>query len=349
MPSSTVLPTTLFTGVGWTTAHSLFIDENGRLYLHGTNRGNGGVIMYDLTADPMNPVEVGAFDNWYCHDSFARGDTLYAAHIYDGFFSMVDVSDPANPVLLGTQDTPNHFSHNVWLDDSGDHLFTTDEVGSAFVGSYDVSDPGDIQWLDQLQSDPGSGTIPHNTYWLNDFLVTSYYTFGSVIYDVSRPGNMVETGNYDTSPFSGGGFNGAWGVYPFLPSGNLIISDIEGGLYIVDPTYVQACWLEGTVTDAITTSPVNNAQVTILGPSVIDHSGLDGIYATGYHAAGTYDVLFQAAGYEDRHRHGRAPADRRRHRPGCRVDTARALRLQRAGGGRRIRPWSAGCAGGIRK
>src|SRR6185503_15148171 len=148
LPSSTVLPTTLFTGVGWTTAHSLFIDENGRLYLHGTNRGNGGVIMYDLTADPMAPVEVGEFDNWYCHDCFARGDTLYAAHIYDGFFSVVDVSDPSNPVILGTQSTPSNFTHNVWLDDSGDHIFSTDEVNGAFVGSYDVSDPGDIQWLD---------------------------------------------------------------------------------------------------------------------------------------------------------------------------------------------------------
>ena len=297
LPAVTTLPTTVFNGVGWTTAHSLFIDENGRLYLHGSNRGNGGVIMYDLTGDPMAPVEVGEYDQWYCHDSYARGDTLYAGHIYDGFFSIVDVSDPANPVLLGTQTTPSNFTHNTWLDDSGQYLFTTDEVGGAYVGAYDVSDPSDIQYVDKLQSDPGSGTIPHNTYWLNDYLVTSYYTYGVVIYDVQDPHNMVEVGHYDTSPSSGSGFNGAWGVYPFLPSGNLLISDIEGGLFILAPTYVPACYLEGTVTDLITSLPINGATVTILGPSIAEATGITGTYTTGYHTAGTYDVLFTAPTY----------------------------------------------------
>ena len=90
LPQSTDLPAILWNAPDWDTSHSLFIDENGRLYLHGADRGNGGVIMYDLTQDPTEPVEVGEFDNWYCHDSYARGDTLYAAHITDGFFSMVD-------------------------------------------------------------------------------------------------------------------------------------------------------------------------------------------------------------------------------------------------------------------
>ena len=297
LPQSTALPVTLFQGDNWDTSHSLFIDENGRLYLHGANRGNGGVIMYDLTQDHMAPVEVGVFDNWYCHDSFARGDTLYAAHINDGFFSIVDVSDPANPVLLGTQPTPNTFTHNTWLDDSGQYLFTTDEREDSYVGAYDVSDPADIQFVDKLQSDPGSNTIPHNTYWLNDYVVTSYYTYGVAIYDATRPWNLVETGSYDTSPFSGGGFNGAWGVYPFFPSGRLIISDIEQGLFILQPTYVRACWLEGTVTDAITTNAVNLAAVTITGLSATDTTTFDGQYATGTLTSGTYDVQVSAPGY----------------------------------------------------
>ncbi|MBK8338795.1 MAG: choice-of-anchor B family protein [Flavobacteriales bacterium] len=297
LPLSNVLPTTVFNGNGWITSHSLFIDENGRLYLHGSNRGNGGVIFYDLTQDPMAPVEVGEYDQWYVHDSYARGDTLYAAHIYDGFFSMVDVSDPANPVLLGTQTTPNSFTHNTWLDDSGQYLFTTDERDGSFVGAYDVSDPGDIQEVDRLQSEPGSEAIPHNTYWLNDFVLTSYYTYGVAIYDATRPWNMVETGHYDTSPTFGGGFDGAWGVYPFFPSGRLVVSDIQEGLFILGPTYVSACWLEGVITDAQTTLPVNGASVEIVGLQVNDTTTFDGLYATGYYLAGTYDVLVQAPGY----------------------------------------------------
>lgn len=299
LPQSTALSGTVWMAPDWDTSHSLFIDENGRLYLHGHNRdpGNGGVIMYDLTQDPMNPVELGEFDQWYVHDSFARGDTLYAAHIYDGFFSIVDVSDPAAPVLLGTRETPNQFTHNTWLDDSGNYLFTTDEQTNSYVGAYDVSDPTDINEVDRLRSDNGSGAIPHNTYWLNDYVVTSYYTYGVSIYDATHPDNLVEVGNYDTSPLAGDGFNGAWGVYPFFNSQNLIISDIQGGLYVLAPTYVHACWLEGEVTSSLGGTPVNGATVTIIGPSISEITGLDGLYATGYNEAGTYSVTVSAPGF----------------------------------------------------
>ncbi|MBP6311322.1 MAG: choice-of-anchor B family protein [Flavobacteriales bacterium] len=298
LPQSTALPATVWQAPDWETSHALFIDENGRLYLFGSSRGVGGAIMYDLTVDPMEPVEVGAFEQWYVHDGYARGDTLYAGHIYDGFFSIVDVSDPAAPVLLGTQPTPNNFTHNVWLDDSGDHLYTTDERTNSYVGSYDISDPTDIQLEDQLQSDPGSGTIPHNTYWLDHYLVTSYYTYGVVIYDVTHPENMIEVGHYDTSPnFQGDGFNGDWGVYPYFPSGNLICSDIERGLVILGPTYQRGCYLEGAITNANTSAPVAQATVIIEGLTVSDITGFDGLYATGYHMAGTYQVTVSAPGY----------------------------------------------------
>ncbi|MBX2978786.1 MAG: choice-of-anchor B family protein [Flavobacteriales bacterium] len=296
LPQSTALNSVVWFDPTWTTSHSLFIDENGLLYIHGSGRGNGGVIMYDLS-DPMNPVEVGEFDQWYCHDSFARGDTLYAAHIYDGFFSIVDVSNPAAPVLLGTQTTPNLFTHNVWLDDSGNNLYTTDERTNSYVGSYNISDPTDIQFQDKLQSDNGSGAIPHNTYWLNHFLVTSYYTFGVTIYDALRPHNLVEVGHYDTSPFTGDGFNGAWGVYPFFDSQNLIISDIEQGLIVLAPTYVRACWLEGNVRNAVNGFPVNNATVSITGVITADPTSISGTYATGYHTPGTYQVVVSAPGF----------------------------------------------------
>lgn len=298
LPQSTDLPVTVFQGDGWITSHSLFIDENGLLYLNGANRGNGGIIFYDLTQDPEVPVEVGEYQDYYVHDCFARGDTLYAAHILDGFFTIVDISDPAAPDVLGQMETPNQFTHNCWLDDSGQYLFTTDEKPNSFLASYDVSDPTDVLPLDQLQTDPGSNAIIHNTYWLNDYVVQSYYTEGVSIYDVSHPANIVEVGHYDTSPFTGEGFNGAWGVYPYLPSGNLLVSDIEGGLYILGPTYTQACWLEGLITNASTSVPVDQATVTLIGTTAFDVTDqFDGFYSTGWAVAGTYEVLVSAPGY----------------------------------------------------
>jgi choice-of-anchor B domain-containing protein len=298
LPQSTDLPSTVWFDPAWDTSHSLFIDENGRLYIHGANEGTGGVIMYDLTEDPMAPVRVGQFDQWYVHDSFARGDTLYAAHILDGFFTILDVSDPAEPVLLGLQNTPNNFTHNVWLDDTGRYLYTTDERTNAYVAAYDVSDPSDIQFLDKLRSDGGSGAIPHNTYWLpGDYLVQSYYTYGVSIYDCSQPENLIEVGSFDTSPFSGNGFFGAWGVYPFLPSGRLLISDIEEGLFILDPTYVRGCGIAGQVTSTVGGTPVGAAEVRIASTTAVANTGITGEYSMGTLVPGSYTITASAPGY----------------------------------------------------
>ncbi len=299
LPQSTALNAISFQGDNWESAHNLFIDEFGICYIFGADRGNGGAIFLDLTVDPMNPVEVGEFDQWYIHDGMARGDTLYAAHISNGFFSIVDVADKTIPVVLGTQNTGNNFTHNIWVSDDGDFVFTTDEVSGGFLGSYDISDPTDIQEIDLTQSDPGSGTVPHNTHVIGDFIFTSYYRYGATVHDVSRPQNVIETGNFDTAPaLVGNGFNGSWGAYPYFPSGIGAVSDIEDGLVLLDVVYVHACWLEGLVTDAVTSSPIQDAEVDIVAANVQDLSALDGTYATGFHTAGLYDVTFSKPGYQ---------------------------------------------------
>ena len=96
LPQSTILPTSVYMGPPgqtWTSAHTCFCDDQGFAYVFGSNRGEGGVIILDITSNPMQPIEVGAFDTWYCHDGYVRNDTMYLAHIYEGFFSLVDVSN----------------------------------------------------------------------------------------------------------------------------------------------------------------------------------------------------------------------------------------------------------------
>jgi choice-of-anchor B domain-containing protein len=161
------------------------------------------------------------------HDSYARGDTLYAAHIVNGFFSVLDVSNKANPIVLAQQLTPGVFTHNVWLSDDGQYLFTTDEVSGASIASYDISDLADVQYLDEVRSYQGNGSIPHNVYYKDGWLVTSYYRDGVNVVDAHDPSNLIEVGYYDVSPLTGNGFNSIWGVYPFFASGNLILSDMD--------------------------------------------------------------------------------------------------------------------------
>jgi choice-of-anchor B domain-containing protein len=302
LPNNTNLTVTNYTGVNYpfTTAHNLYIDENGVCYIFGANYNNGGAIMLDVATNPGNPIELGVFDTYYLHDGMARGDTLWGGAINDGFLVAVDVSNKSNPTILATHNTPSNFTHNCWISDDGNTLFTTDEVSDGYIGAYDVSNLSNITEIDRVQSSPGQNVIPHNTHVKGNFIVTSYYRDGVVVHDATYPSNLIEVGNYDTSPlYSGDGFNGCWGVYPWLPSGNIIASDIEEGLYILGINYTQACYLEGTVTDINTSAPINNVQVEILTSNNISNTNLNGYYQTGILTAGTYNVVYSASGYKN--------------------------------------------------
>lgn len=278
------------------TIHALHIDD-AYVYLFGSNLFSGAALVVDL-ADPWNPSYVSYAPGPYVHDGYVRNDTLWAGHIYDGYFAVIDVSDKANPTLLATQSTPGQFTHNTWLNDQGNVLFTTDEVNDSYLTSYDISDLNNIQELQRIQITPGSGSIVHNTHTLNDFEVVSWYKDGIAIVDVARPDNMIITGHYDTFlQGTGGGFDGCWGVYPYLPSGTIVASDMSNGLYVLTPTYVRGCYLEGTITDSITGAPLNNALVEILNQNTSRNSALNGEYKTGLATAGTYDVRISKPGY----------------------------------------------------
>lgn len=285
---------------GMETSHTIFIDENGIAYVNGTDQD---LLMLDLNANPWSPPVLGDYDRLYVHDCFVRNDTMWAAHINDGIVSVVDVTDKTdanNPAkTLATFSTPLNFSHNTWLSDDNRYLFTTDEKPASFLSCYDVSDLNNITETDRTQVQPGSNTIIHNTYFMNDYCITSYYTYGITIHDVLRKNNLVEVGNFDSSPaFNGDGFNGAWGVWPYLPSGNIIISDIETGLWIVKPTYKRAAYLEGIVKDSVCNTFLNGVKIEILGAGVEDFTGINGKYATGTPDSGTYTIRFSKAGYQ---------------------------------------------------
>ena len=278
------------------TIHALHID-NGFCYLYGSDIFNGSALILDLT-DPWNPAYRGHTPGTYIHDGYVRSDTLYGCHIYDGYFSVIDVTDKSNPTIVTTQNTPSLFTHNSWLNDSGNILFTTDEVSDSYLAAYDISDVNNITELGRIQLTPGSGSIIHNTHTYDDFEIVSWYKDGIAIVDVSRPDNMIVVGSYDTYPQgSGSGFNGCWGVYPFLPSGNLVCSDIDNGLFVLTPTYVRGCYLEGLITDSASGTPLNNATIQILNTSISKQSKLTGEYKTGTAAAGTYDIQVSKAGY----------------------------------------------------
>jgi hypothetical protein len=133
---------------------------------------------------------------------------------------------------------------------------------------------------------------------MDDFLVTAYYADGIVVHDAKNPDKLVEVAYFDTSPnFSGGGYNGSWGAYPFLPSGVILASDIEEGLYILEIDYMRAAFLEGLVTSEAAGTPLFNAQVEIIGTGLVTQTAFDGTYEFGTLLSGTFDLEFSKPGY----------------------------------------------------
>ena len=285
-----------------TKAHALHVDESaGFLYIYGSNLNSGKPFVFNLEPDPYNPTYAGRFNGiGYVHDGYADNDIMYAGHIFAGEFSIVDFSNKSSPNLLATQPTPGAFTHNTWL--SGSTLFTTDEVSNSYLTAYDVSDPDNITELDRIQSNPGSGSIVHNTYIINDFAVSSWYRDGFTIVDAARPANLIQVGNYDTYDAGGSGFQGCWGVYPYFPSGTIIASNIkkfgtdDGELLIFSADYVRACYLEGTARNE-DNNPLFNVQIEILNTSVSENTAVNGQYKTGLLNGGNYTVRASLFGY----------------------------------------------------
>lgn len=286
------------------TAHNVWIDENGIMYVVGVNNSNGtgnfngGMAMYDLNQDPWNPVYLGAYTERYVHDVYVRDNIAYAGEIDDGLLTIIDVTMKNNPVVLGSRSYANSFTHNTWLNDSSTVCFSTDELSDAYIYAWDITDPTDIVELDKIRSSLSKGrATPHNTHVLNDYLVTSYYKDGLNIIDANRPTNLVEVGYYDTNTLTGGGTDGNWGAYPFLPSGLVLATDIEEGFFIFQVNYERACYLEGNVTDASNSQALRGVLVLSSQFDLETDTDNTGAYASGTADAGNYDITYLKYGY----------------------------------------------------
>ncbi|MFK7904066.1 MAG: choice-of-anchor B family protein [Chitinophagales bacterium] len=287
-------------------SHNIFIDKReGLAYLSGFNdfkhsipTAERSIKILDLKPNPFEPVFVHDFINKYSHDAYVRDGILLSSEVYEGNLMIADVSNPKEPIVLATQKTPNSFTHNAWLSDNGEVVFTTDERNGAFVASYDISDLSDIKELDRYQSSPGQNTMPHNAHVINDFLVISYYNDGVVVVDAHEPDALVETEYYDTSLFSGSGSQGCWGAYPFLPSGNILTSDRAQGLFVLRPTYKRAAYVGGKVRNKETGEVISDVEVSIEDNSANDKSDFGGDFKIGIAEEGMYSIRFYKYGYE---------------------------------------------------
>ncbi len=222
--------------------HNMFIDTaKAKLYACAVvgiqENGNldvGGMWVYSLE-DPINPEFLYEY-NTTVHDAYVRNDTAYLNCEGNGLF-VLDFSNPTNPETIGalTQYPDQGYNHAGWLTDDGQHYFLTDENWGSPVKTLDVSDLSNIEFVTSFDAGYDPINIPHNAMVQGDYLFVSYYYDGLQVFDVSDPANPVKVREYNTCNIPHrSSYEGAWGVYTNLPSGHIIVSDMQEGLFIFD-------------------------------------------------------------------------------------------------------------------
>lgn len=220
-------------------AHTVQIDEQtGKLYANGTAQG---MVVYDLAANPVNPPKVTQWKgqgipgaNGYMHDLDVIDGVVHGGMIYDGLYVLLDVSALPAISVISQRQSGEAFTHSCWTTADGQVSVVADETaGTRNLQVYDVSDKQAPVVIANLSQGPG--TLPHNPHVLGDIVHVSYYDEGYLAFDLGDPHNPVKVAQYDTTPSDGATqlFSGAWGVYPYSPSGLIYVSDINRGLYVL--------------------------------------------------------------------------------------------------------------------
>jgi len=228
LPNSATLVNTIDTW--FTRAHNIFITD-GYAYVIGGN-GGGGMRILDLS-NPVNPTETAYYTaSGYIHDVYVWDDTVIVCDGSSGEYHLVDVSDKTNPQLISVSPSIPGYAHSGWMTEDKRYFIGTEEGNQVDITVWDLQDR--TSWDLVVPSwETNSGAIVHNLFIMGNYAHVSYYVDGYVVLDISDPTNPILAGQYDTYPGTGGFFNGAWGVYPYLPSGFTIVSDIETGLYVL--------------------------------------------------------------------------------------------------------------------
>ncbi|MDQ3193709.1 MAG: choice-of-anchor B family protein [Bacteroidota bacterium] len=214
------------------------------LYLSGCNSSfvpNGGFVVFFLTNDPVTPVVRGKWTTNYVHDCRVVNDTIYAANIYNQKVSVINAS---NKSLLSSITSfinlPGSGPHNTALSGNGNRLFVIDEIGTApyKLKVWNIENTSSISYVTSWQPTGITTSIVHNIEIYGNYAIIAHYSAGIRIVNIANPDVPTEVGWYDTYPSNNSeSYNGCWGTYMF-PSGKIIASDRQTGLYVVKPTFL---------------------------------------------------------------------------------------------------------------
>jgi len=253
------------------TAHNVYItnvdhtlnitlpEQTATLQLIGANSRSGAFQNYSLTnPKTLANVSTNNYGSGYTHDGASLiiddqrsvdncGLTSGACTLFIDFnekeMKLWNITDPNSTDHLGTAtysdvDESNQYVHSGWGTEDKQFILLHDEFDEQRGGLNttvrifsiaDLTNPTQVgQWTGPTRAIDHNGFVRGNRYYMSN------YERGLTILDITDPTTPTEVGFFDTyTPSNSASFNGAWGVYPYLPSGNILVSDINSGLYVL--------------------------------------------------------------------------------------------------------------------
>lgn len=259
-----------YAGIG--KAHNLAInEETGFAYAVGFNANDeracsvGGLHIIDLS-DPRNPVFAGCFDDdGYTHDAqcviYVGPDEDYQGmeicfNSNEEDVVIVDVSDKSNITIISKNGYDGaQYVHQGWLTEDHRYFLSNDELDEVYLGQntrtfiWNVEDLDEPVFLGYYEHD--NQAIDHNLYTSGKYVFESNYTNGLRILDTTgiSYGILKEVAHFDTYVSNDATmFDGSWSNYPYFPSGNIVVSDISNGLFVLK---MQSIFIEEQPQDVI--------------------------------------------------------------------------------------------------
>jgi len=242
---------------GLSNSHTLAVDaDSGFLYSCGSTsvtNSRGGPVAWSL-ADPSNPTFAGQWGVRYSHEAqivtytsgpYAGRQICFAFNESSGM-GVIDVTDKANMITLSTTPYPGvTYCHQGWLSPDRRYVYIDDEIDGPAQGVTptltrimnveNLSAP----FLAGTFTSATPGSTDHNLYLRDNLLYEANYHSDLRVYDM--------------------GYDGLWNNYPFLPSRNSVLSDIDRGMFVVRV-------LDNSVVFFPVTTPV---QVPVATPTAV--------------------------------------------------------------------------------
>lgn len=251
-------------------AHNVAInEETGYIYAVGTSTCDGGLHVIDAR-DPLNLKFVTCVgrnvyevpENFkkttlrdgeaYTHDVqcvvYKGADTRFLGREIcvasnEDTVNVVDVTDKNNPVQISVASYKGvNYTHQGWLSEDQNFFFLGDELDETDLDINTKTFIWDMRDLTQIKQHgdfvSSQNAIDHNMYSHNGYMYQANYTAGLRILDISDVENMnvKEVAWLDTMPENNKAeFAGVWSVFPYYKSGTVVVSGINGTLYVTKP------------------------------------------------------------------------------------------------------------------